>query len=464
VEVDSVIQRIHASHALLPMGWTGQVTVEIDADGTITAVTPGGDARDAERVAGALVPAMPNVHSHAFQRALAGRTGRHSHDRSDTFWTWRDVVYDFLDRCDADDLEAVTAQAYVEMVKAGYATVAEFHYVPHDVEGRPLADPAENSWRVINAAQIAGIGLTLLPVFYAHAGFGGTDPTRRQRRLVHAPHTFQRLFEALAAARDRHGYVLGIAPHSLRAVTPDELAFALALAPQDAPIHIHVAEQTREVDDCYAWSRLRPVEWLLTQASVDERWCLVHATHMTEREVKDLAASGAVAGLAPTTEADLGDGTFPAEAYLVNGGRFGVGSDSNTVIDPFAELRHLEWSQRLRLRRRNVLTGDDDITVGHALWQAALRGGAQAVGWPVGAIAPGKRADQIVLDSDDPALAEQPAESVLDGAIFGPVRRAARDVMCGGRWVVREGRHPREDEVFQRFRAVLSRMRIDVGQ
>jgi formimidoylglutamate deiminase len=454
-----MMQRLFARHALLPQGWSEDVVVEIDDGGSIASVTPGGDPSDSERVTGPLLPAMPNVHSHAFQRGLAGRTGRHSHDRSDTFWTWRDVVYDFLDQLDADDLEAVTTQAYVEMVKAGYTTVAEFHYVHHDVDGRPLADPAENAWRVVNAARVAGIGLTLLPVFYAHAGFGGTDPTRRQRRLVHAPHTFERLFEALVNARDRHGYVLGIAPHSLRAVTPEELARVLALAPAGAPVHIHVAEQTREVDDCYAWSRMRPVEWLLAEASIDERWCLVHATHMTEREVKELAASRAVAGLAPTTEADLGDGTFPAEAYLVNGGRFGVGSDSNTVIDPFIELRQLEWSQRLRLRRRNVLASDGDTTVGNALWQAALRGGAQAVGWRVGEIAPGMRADLLVLNTNDPALVEQPAECVLDGAIFGPARQPVRDVMCGGRWVVREGGHPQEAEVARRYRSVLSKMR-----
>jgi formimidoylglutamate deiminase len=403
---------------------------------------------------------MPNVHSHAFQRGLAGRTGRHSHDRSDTFWTWRDVVYDFLDRIDADALEAVTAQAFVEMAKAGYTSVAEFHYVHHDAEGRPHADPAENAWRVVEAAKVAGVGLTLLPVFYAHAGFGGTPPTHRQRRLVHAPDTFRQLYEALGEAKSRHGYVLGIAPHSLRAVTPDELGEVLRFAAPDAPVHIHVAEQTREVDDCYAWSRMRPVEWLLSQAAVDERWCLVHATHMTEREVRGLAASRAVAGLAPTTEADLGDGTFPAEAYLVNGGRYGVGSDSNTVIDPFVELRQLEWSQRLRLRRRNVL-GEGHVTVGNALWQSALAGGAQAVGRDTGRIAAHARADLLVLDDDDPALAEQPADCVLDAAIFGPARTPVRHVMSGGRWIVRDGHHAHEEEVLRRYRAVLANIRLN---
>jgi formimidoylglutamate deiminase len=454
-------QRLFARHALLPQGWAEDVAVDLAEDGTIAAVAANAEANGAEAVGGPLLPAMPNVHSHAFQRGLAGRTGRHSHDRSDTFWTWRDVVYDFLDRIDADALEAVTAQTFVEMAKAGYTTVAEFHYVHHDAEGKPLADLAENAWRVVNAARLAGIGLTLLPVFYAHAGFGGTPPTRRQRRLVHAPHTFYRLYEALEKAKTTHGYVLGIAPHSLRAVTPDELAQVLRYAAPDAPIHIHVAEQTREVDDCYAWSRQRPVEWLLSQAAVDERWCLVHATHMTEREVHGLAASGAVAGLAPTTEADLGDGTFPAEAYLVNGGRFGVGSDSNTVIDPFVELRQLEWSQRLRLRRRNVLTGDGEVTVGNALWQRAVTGGAQAVGRDTGRIAVGARADFVVLNEDDAALAEQPADCVLDAAIFGPARAPVRHVMSGGRWIVRDGRHPQEEEVARRYRAVLAKIKLN---
>jgi len=456
-----VTVRLFARHALLPQGWAENVRVDVADDGMLAAVTPDAASEDAEPTGGPLVPAMPNVHSHAFQRGLAGRTGRHSHDRNDTFWTWRDVVYDFLDRVDADALEAVTAQAFVEMAKAGYTTVAEFHYVHHDADGRPLADPAENAWRVVEAAKTAGLGLTLLPVFYAHAGFGGTPPTRRQRRLVHAPHTFYRMYEALEHAKEQHGYVLGIAPHSLRAVTPEELGQVLKFAAPDAPIHIHVAEQTREVDDCFAWSRMRPVEWLLAKAAVDERWCLVHATHMTEREVHGLAQSRAVAGLAPTTEADLGDGTFPAEAYVVNGGRYGVGSDSNTVIDPFVELRQLEWSQRLRLRRRNVLTGDGEVTVGNALWQSAVAGGAQAVGRNTGRIEAGARADLLVLNEDDPALAEQPADCLLDGAIFGPSRMPVRHVMSGGRWIVRDGRHAQEEAVARRYRDLLSRIRLN---
>jgi formimidoylglutamate deiminase len=448
--------RLRAAHALLPDGWATDVAIDVDDGGTIAAVASGVASGGGEVLRGPLVPGIANAHSHAFQRGLAGRTGRGSHDRSDTFWTWRDVVYDFLDRVDADALEAVTAQAFVEMVKAGYTSVAEFHYVHHDVHGRPHADPAENAWRVVRAARTAGIALTLLPVFYAHGGFAGAPPTARQRRLIHTPEAFARMVERLATQRQAHGYVLGVAPHSLRAVTPAQLAGVVALPGVDGPIHIHIAEQLREVEDCFAWSGLRPVEWLLAHVQVDARWCMVHATHMTERELAGVAKSGAVVGLAPTTEADLGDGTFPAEAFVVHGGRYGVGSDSNTVIDPFVELRQLEWSQRLRLCRRNVLSGEGDVTVGNALWRAALAGGAQAVGRATGAIAPGARADFVVLHADDPALAEQPPEYVLDAAIFGPVRRAVRDVMIGGEWLVRDGRHRDEDAVLARYRRVLA--------
>jgi formimidoylglutamate deiminase len=275
---------------------------------------------------------------------------------------------------------------------------------------------------------------------------------------VHTTYTFTHLFDRLQQGAATHGYVLGVAPHSLRAVTPEEMGHVVRLAAPGAPVHIHAAEQTREVDDCFAWSRLRPVEWLLTQASVDARWCIVHATHMTEKEVAGLAASCAVAGLAPTTESDLGDGTFPGHAYLAAGGRFGVGSDSNTIIDPFAELRQLEWSQRMRARRRNVLGAMGDQTIGTTLWTAAARGGAQALAQPVGALEVGRRADLVVLNPADPALAGQSADDILDAAMFGPSRAPVHDVMAGGRWIVRGGHHAAEAEVFARYRVALARI------
>jgi formimidoylglutamate deiminase len=454
------MKSFHAPAALLAEGWQTDVTIVVGDDGRIARV--GREAADAaaERLAGPVIPAMSNLHSHAFQRAIAGRTGMPSPKHDDTFWTWREAMYMAVDRLDADAFEAIAAQAYVEMAKAGYAAVAEFHYVHHDPHGKPYADPAELAWRIVAAAATAGLGLTLLPVFYAHGNFGGAASEPLQRRFVHSTYTFERLFDALARRADADGYRLGIAPHSLRAVTPEELGKLVRAAPAGAPIHIHAAEQTREVDDCYAWSRLRPVEWLLTQANVDERWCIVHATHMTDREVTGLARSGAVAGLAPSTEADLGDGVFAGEAYLHADGRFGIGTDSNTVIDPFVELRQLEWSQRLRLRRRNVLAGDSQAAIGQTLWRKAAAGGSQALGQPTGAIASGMRADLIVLDADEPALAEQPLAYVLDAAIFGPCRHPVRDLMSGGRWVVRDGHHPREHDVLRRFRAAVARLAI----
>jgi formimidoylglutamate deiminase len=446
-----------AAAALLPEGWARNVALDIDPEGRIEGIVASASSEGRHALAGPVVPAMPNLHSHAFQRALAGRTGRKSASHDDSFWTWRQAMYAFLDQVDAEAFEAIAAQAYVEMTKAGYATVGEFHYVHHDAAGKPYADPAELAWRIVSAAQTAGLGLTLLPVFYAHAGFGGMAPTPGQRRFVHTPSTFTHLVGRLREREDGARYVLGIAPHSLRAVTPEELAQVVRLAAPGAPVHIHAAEQTREVDDCFAWSRMRPVEWLLTHAAVDARWCIVHATHMTEREVAALAASGAVAGLAPTTEADLGDGTFPGLAYLSAGGRFGVGSDSNTCISPFAELRQLEWSQRIRARRRNVLPADDDLPIGSTLWARAARGGAQALGQATGAIATGLRADLVVLNADDVALAEQQPEDMLDAAIFGPARAPVRDVMAGGRWVVEAGRHAHEEAIFARYRDTLMR-------
>jgi formimidoylglutamate deiminase len=455
------MKSLHAPAALLADGWATDVAIGVADDGRIERIEHRAPAADDERLAGPVIPAMPNLHSHAFQRAIAGRTGLPSPDRDDTFWTWRQAMYAAVDALDADAFEAIAAQAYVEMAKAGYACVAEFHYVHHDPHGKPYADPAELSWRIVAAARTAGVALTLLPVFYAHGGFGGAAIAPLQRRFVHSTYTFERLVDALARKAQANGYTLGVAPHSLRAATPEELAKIVRHAAPGAPIHIHAAEQTREVDECFAWSGMRPVEWLLAHADVDERWCLVHATHMTEREVAGLAASRAVAGLAPSTEADLGDGIFCGEAYLQADGRFGIGTDSNALIDPFAEIRQLEWSQRLRVRRRNVLADATQQPVGQRLWRAAARGGAQAVAQPVGAIGPGMRADLIVLDRDEPALAEQPLAHVLDAAIFGPCRRPVRDVMCGGRFIVREGHHAREQDVFRRFRAAVAR--FDVG-
>ena len=451
------MKTLHAPAALLADGWQNDVSIVVTDDGMIQHIECAPPSAEAERLAGPVIASMPNLHSHAFQRAIAGRTGLPSPHRNDTFWTWRQAMYAAVDRFDADAFEAIAAQAYVEMAKAGYASVAEFHYVHHDPRGKSYADPAELSWRIVSAARTAGLGLTLLPVFYAHGNFNGAAAAPGQRRFLHSIYTFEKLLDAVMRRAQADDYVVGVAPHSLRAVTREELAKVVAMAPAGAPIHIHAAEQTREVDDCYAWSGMRPVEWLLANTGIDERWCVVHATHMTEREVTGLAASGAVAGLAPSTEADLGDGIFQGEAFLAAGGRFGIGTDSNTLIDPFAEVRQLEWSQRLRARRRNVLVDESPTPVGQRLWHAATRGGGQALAQPIGMLAAGMRADLVVLDPDEPALAEQPLEHVLDAAIFGACRRPVRDVLRAGRWIVREGHHAREQDVYRRFRAAIAR-------
>jgi formimidoylglutamate deiminase len=452
------MKTLHAPAALLDDGWNRDVAIVVGDDGRIVHVGAAKATGADERLAGPVIPAMPNVHSHAFQRAIAGRTGTPSATRDDTFWTWRQAMYATVERLDADAFEAIAAQAYVEMAKAGYASVAEFHYVHHDPHGKAYSDPAELAWRIVGASETAEIALTLLPVFYAHGDFGGARPSPAQRRFVQSVASFERLCDTLARDAGRHDYVLGVAPHSLRAVTPGELEKIVHFVAPDAPIHIHAAEQVREVDDCIAWSGERPIEWLLAHANIDERWCAVHATQMTGREVAGLARSGAIAGLAPCTEADLGDGIFAGEAYLLAGGRFGVGSDSNTTIDPFAELRQLEWSQRLALHRRNVLAGASDASVGESLWRAAAKGGGRALGLATGRIAAGMRADLIVLDADDPALAEQPLANLLDAAIFGPCRRPVRDLICAGRFTVRDGHHAREHDVLRRFRAALTRI------
>ncbi len=451
--------KIFAENALLPEGWARDVTITIEANGLIGRVDTGGGNLGGVRVPGPLVPGMPNLHSHAFQRSFAGRTGRRNPDaqRGDSFWTWRAAMYAFLDRVDADAFEAITAQAYLEMLKAGYTSVAEFHYVHHDARGWAYADPAELASRVVGASEATGIGLTLLPVFYAHSGFGGAPPATAQRRFVHTLDSYARLVVALAADAATRGYTLGVAAHSLRAVTPDELAAVIALASPAAPIHIHASEQGKEVADCIAALGMRPVEWLLDHAQIDGRWCVVHATHMTSAEIRRLAASGAVAGLAPTTEADLGDGTFAGRSYLEHYGVFGIGSDSNTQVDPFAELRQFEWSQRLSRLERNVLARGE-VAVGQQLWVMAAVGGSQALAQPVGAIARGLRADLLVLNGDDPALAGQGVDDMLDAAIFGPCRQPVRDVMVAGRWVIRDGRHASEQAIFADYRAAMTRL------
>jgi formimidoylglutamate deiminase len=441
--------------ALLPDGWAENVVVRFK-DGVIQEVATGEAGRIAEHRGGIAVPGVPNLHSHAFQRGMAGLAERAS-TSDDSFWTWRELMYRFLDRLSPEDIEAITTWAYVEMVEAGFTGCVEFHYLHHDPSGTPYANIAETAERIAAAAATSGIGLTLLPVFYRYGNFGGAPPAPGQRRFLNDPERFAKLLAASAGAiKALAGAELGVAPHSLRAVTPKDLETLVASTPR-GPVHIHVAEQEKEVADCLAWCGRRPVEWLLDAMEVGPRWCVVHATHMTSEETKRLAQSGVVAGLCPVTEANLGDGIFRATEYRVAGGRFGVGTDSNILIGVAEELRALEYGQRLLHQRRNRLA-DAGGSVGRALFDAALEGGAQASGRPIGAIAPGRRADFVLLDPGHPAIAGRGGDAVLDGWIFAARLSPVLEVWVGGVQVVADGRHNLRDEAMARFNTTLRRL------
>ncbi|MFM5953082.1 MAG: formimidoylglutamate deiminase [Novosphingobium sp.] len=444
--------------ALLPDGWAQDVRLTV-SDGRIVSVESGVAAAPGDAVHRITLPGLANVHSHAFQRGMAGlaehRGNAAGASSDDNFWSWREVMYRFLDRLTPNDMEAIAALAYVEMLETGYTHVGEFHYLHNDPAGQPYADPAEMAARIAAAANNTGIGLTLLPVFYAHSNFGGQAPNHGQRRFLHDLDSFARLLDAcrpLLSDGDR----LGIAPHSLRAVTSEELAALIAMHPQ-GPIHIHAAEQQKEVQDSLAFSGKRPVEWLLEHAGLDARWCLIHATHLTDAETDALAASGAVAGLCPITEANLGDGIFPALRFLEAGGRIGTGTDSNVLIDPAQELRALEYSQRLAHQARNVLASDAHPSVARRLFEAALAGGAQAMGIAPG-LAAGHPADFVTLDPDHPALHGRSGDRLLDSWIFAARGPCIDTVWKRGHQLVAGGRHKDSAAVTARYLKVIDRI------
>lgn len=425
--------------------------------GIITRVTAGAaPAADDERHPLA-VPGIASLHSHAFQRGMAGLAETRG-NTADTFWTWRETMYRFALEMTPEDTEAVATLLYVEMLEQGFTRVGEFHYLHHDHDGTPYSNPAEMATRIVRAARDTGIGLTLLPSFYAHSSFGGAAPHAGQRRFICSIDQFAKLIAATEiAVRGLPGANIGIAPHSLRAVTADELA-AIAPLAGGGPIHIHAAEQTREVEECIAWSGRRPVEWLLEHAPIDQRWCVIHATHTTATEIAGLADSGAVAGLCPITEASLGDGIFPAREFLDTGGRFGVGTDSNVLVGVADELRQLEYGQRLKHRARNVLSGGPGVSTGRALFDAALAGGAQALAQPTVGIQAGARADIITLDTTHPSLAGRRRDAILDGWIFAANAGAVDCVWADGNKVVERGHHRLRQKARDAFNAAVRRL------
>jgi formimidoylglutamate deiminase len=438
-----------APHALLPGGWAAEVLLEWDDAGALTAVTPGTHGTPhAPRAAGLVVPGMPNLHSHAFQRAFAGLAEQRA-DRSDSFWSWRDTMYRFANAVGPEELEDIATHLYVQMLQAGYTAVCEFHYLHHDPQGRPYADRAEMARRIAAAASRAGIGLTLLPVLYQASHFGGRAPLPAQRRFVD---TVDGLLDI--AQRMRAGGVrVGVAPHSLRAVPPDALHALVAAthaADADAPVHIHIAEQQREVEDGLAWSGKRPVQWLLEHAGVDRRWCLVHATHADAAELRAVAASGATVGLCPTTEANLGDGRFDAPLYVDAGGAWGIGSDSHASVDVAEELRWLEYVQRLATGRRHVLAADT-----RTLWLAAVAGGARASGRALAGLQAGQQADFLVLRGDTGLAPEQRLAHLVYAR---PGDTTIDEVWVGGRRRIAQGRHPLDEAASRRYAAVRARL------
>jgi formimidoylglutamate deiminase len=440
-------------HALLPSGWARDVRVDV-TNGTITNVAPNAAHEGAQRSAGIAIPGLPNLHCHAFQRGMAGLAERRG-PAHDSFWTWREVMYRFLARITPDDAEAIAAFAYMQMLEAGFTAVGEFHYLHHDIDGSPYADLAEMATRIAAAASETGIGLTLLPTLYMHGGFGGAAPAEGQKRFLNNPDRYAALVaRSRTIVRALPDATIGIAPHSLRAVAPDVLRRVVEAYPH-CPVHIHAAEQTKEVEDSVAVLGFPPVAWLL-EHGVNQRWCLIHATHMTEDETHALAASGAVAGLCPLTEASLGDGIFNGTQYLENGGRFGVGTDSNIQIEAAAELRQLEYSQRLKHHTRNALAREGCST-GTRLYQEALAGGAQALGRAIGAIEAGRRADIVVLDGGHPDLVGGQT-TWLDAYVFVAGRALIKSVMVGGDMVVEDGMHRRRDTITARYRATIKRI------
>ncbi len=450
---------LFAEHALLADGWGSNVRIGVDEAGRINAVEPDCQpgAVDVVLKSRLLLPAPCNLHSHAFQRAMAGMTEYRS-ARHDDFWSWRKLMYRFLDVLTPDHIEAIAALVYVEMQEAGYAAVGEFHYVHHQPGGGSYDNIAELSERIFAASTLTGIGLTHLPVLYSYGGAAKAPLNGGQLRFGCDPERFARLHEAATSAMGAldSDSAMGVAPHSMRALDPDYLK-TIAATYANGPLHIHAAEQVREVEDVQAWLGARPVEWLLNEAGVNERWCLIHSTQMNEQETLGLARSGAVAGLCPITEGNLGDGIFNGSDYLANAGHFGVGSDSNVKISVCEELRQLEYSQRLRHKARNIMTVGEQST-GEVLYRNVLAGGARAMQRDNGVLAVGKLADMVAINTDHVSLCGLSGSQLIDGWIFAADDGVVSDVWSAGRHCVQDGRHRQRDSVESRYRSTLKEL------
>jgi formimidoylglutamate deiminase len=454
-------QIIWAKSALLPNGWADSVEITVDNNGDISRILVNETYQQGERH-NVLIAGMPNVHSHAHQRAMSGLgecAGQAAADGSkDSFWTWRKIMYHYLDRIQPEHLFHISSQLYLEMLKSGFTCVGEFQYLHHNCDGSAYQNPAEMSLQCLHAAESVGIGFTALPVLYRFGGFGSVDSIEGQKRFINNAEGFCSIVESLqSASKANFNTSVGIAPHSLRAIDQPLLKSVIDSIGKNnlAAIHIHIAEQTKEVDDCLAWSQQRPVEWLFNHFDVDQQWCLIHATHMTDDETVKMAVSGCVAGLCPTTEANLGDGFFNAEQYFQANGNWAIGSDSHISIDPVEELRWLEYGQRLVSRGRNVLTSSKNKNTGRNLIDGALSGGAMACGRKIGRIAIGYRADLLAINDNHPRLYGRSTDDLLDSWIFSGNENMVDSVYVGGRKVIENGVHANEQSIASNYRQTL---------
>jgi len=456
-------KKIYAKNILLADGWARDKTLTI-VKGVITEISSG-YVDNAERIKGSIIPGMVNCHSHAFQRAFAGFSEQGS-EGQDSFWTWRKVMYKFLAQLTTENVEVIASQLYIEMLKMGYTRVAEFHYLHHEINGSNHSTLSAMAEALFKAAKTSGIGLTMLPVLYQFSGFGAQVPNDGQKRFINSTKQFNKLVSDCFKLSEHYSNTnVGIAPHSLRAVDKDSLMQAVAHVRNlnaKAPIHIHIAEQQKEVDDCLAYFGQRPVQWLLDNMTLDAQWCLIHATHINEQERKGIIATKAIAGICPTTEANLGDGIFPTTDFFAEGGTFAIGSDSHISVNPIEELRWLEYAQRLSQQKRALLAAKNQASVGANLWQKAALGGAQSTNSNSGELAIGKQADLLVLDVQHTRLFANSEQHIMDSFIFASQQNPVRDVMVNGRWVILAGQHSSEEGIAHSFSEILETLSASI--
>ena len=450
------MQYYYADHALLPTGWAQQVRFKI-VGGCFADIQVGSTAQARDtKLQGPILPGMVNLHSHAFQRAMAG-LAEVSLNPADSFWSWRDLMYGLVSKLTPEQVQTIASFLYIDMLKAGYTQVAEFHYLHHQANGQAYDSPATMALAVRDAAQDTGIGQTLLPVLYSHSGFGGQPANDGQKRFLHDVDAYLGLHQELASSNTSNRINQGLCFHSLRAVTAEQIQQTLSASDSSWPVHIHIAEQQKEVNDCIAWSGQRPVAWLANEIGLSDRWCLVHATHIDDSELQQIIRSQAVVGICPTTEANLGDGIFPATQLAQGGGRFGIGSDSHVCISPAEEIRLLEYSQRLHEQQRNRLYDANNTSVGNYLYQKFVTDGAAACGLEAG-IAEGLRADFISLDISYPTLACAAPEKWLDLWCFSTSHNPVKDVYVAGNQVISNGEHPLQESTYAAMSACLKQL------